>query len=53
MDFVIDASIAAAWILEDEQSELADRVIDSLVSKTAAAQDSRALGSRKTFIPAR
>ena len=37
MDFVIDASIAVAWILEDEQSELADRVIDSLVSKTAAA----------------
>jgi predicted nucleic acid-binding protein len=37
MDFVLDASIAAAWVLEDEQSELADQIIDSLATKTALA----------------
>ena len=30
MEFVLDASIAAAWIFEDERSELADEIIDSL-----------------------
>jgi predicted nucleic acid-binding protein len=37
MDFVLDASIAAAWVLEDEQDDLADEVIDSLTVKTAIA----------------
>lgn len=37
MDFVLDASVAAAWVLDDEQSDLADQVIDSLAFKTAAA----------------
>lgn len=36
MDFVLDASVAAAWVLDDEQSDLADQVIDSLAFKTAA-----------------
>jgi predicted nucleic acid-binding protein len=35
MDFILDASIAAAWVLEDEQSDLADQVIDSLSTKIA------------------
>lgn len=35
MDFVLDASISAAWVLEDEQSDLADEVIDSLAIKIA------------------
>ncbi len=30
MDFVIDASIAAAWVIDDEQSEAADRLLDQL-----------------------
>jgi predicted nucleic acid-binding protein len=37
MDFVIDASITAAWVMADEQSDLADRVIDSLDEKIATA----------------
>jgi len=37
MDFVLDASVAAAWVLDDEQNDLADQVIDSLAFKTAAA----------------
>lgn len=37
MDFVLDASVAAAWMLEDEQNDLADSVIDSLSNKTATA----------------
>jgi predicted nucleic acid-binding protein len=37
MDFVLDASVAAAWVLDDEQSDLADQVIDSLAFKTATA----------------
>lgn len=37
MDFVLDTSIAAAWVLEDEQNDLADQVIDSLVTMTATA----------------
>lgn len=37
MDFVLDASVAAAWVLDDEQSDLADQVIDSLAFKSAAA----------------
>jgi predicted nucleic acid-binding protein len=37
MDFVLDASVAAAWVLDDEQSDLADQVIDSLDVKTATA----------------
>jgi predicted nucleic acid-binding protein len=37
MEFVLDASIAAAWIFEDERSELADEIIDSLAEKTAVA----------------
>ncbi|MGI8603353.1 MAG: type II toxin-antitoxin system VapC family toxin [Verrucomicrobiales bacterium] len=37
MDFVLDASVAAAWVLEDEQSNLADQIIDSLATKTAVA----------------
>ena len=37
MDLVLDASVAAAWVLEDEQNDLADQVIDSLVTKTATA----------------
>lgn len=37
MDLVLDASIAAAWVLDDEQSDLADQVIDSLAFKTATA----------------
>jgi hypothetical protein len=35
-DFVLDASIAAAWVLEDEQSDLADQVIDSLIGMRSA-----------------
>ena len=30
MDFVIDASIAAAWVIDDEQNEAADRLFDQL-----------------------
>ncbi len=30
MDFVIDASIAAAWVIDNEQSEAADRLLDQL-----------------------
>lgn len=30
MDFVIDASIAAAWVIDDEQNEAADRLLDQL-----------------------
>lgn len=37
MDLVLDASVAAAWVLEDEQSDLADQVIDSLATQTATA----------------
>lgn len=37
MDLVLDASVAAAWVLEDEQNDLADQVIDSLTVKTATA----------------
>ncbi len=37
MDLVLDASVAAAWVLEDEQNDLADQVIDSLTTKTATA----------------
>jgi predicted nucleic acid-binding protein len=37
MDMVLDASIAAAWVLEDEQNDLADQVIDSLTSRIAVA----------------
>lgn len=37
MDLVLDASVAAAWVFEDEQSDLADQVIDSLATRTATA----------------
>lgn len=37
LDLVLDASVAAAWVLEDEQSDLADQVIDSLATKIATA----------------
>lgn len=37
MDFVVDASVVAAWVLDDEQSDLADQVIDSLTLKAATA----------------
>src|SRR4051812_41112989 len=37
MDLVLDASVAAAWVLDDEQNDLADAVIDSLTTKIAVA----------------
>ena len=37
MDFVIDASIVAAYMLEDERSIIADSVVESLVKYTAMA----------------
>ena len=39
MTFVVDASIAAAWMLPDEQSDLADAVIENI-------------GNTPTFVPA-
>jgi predicted nucleic acid-binding protein len=30
MSFVVDASVAAAWMLPDEQSEFADRLVEAL-----------------------
>jgi predicted nucleic acid-binding protein len=38
-DFVIDASVAAVWFLPDEDSDVADVVMDALLRKTACAPD--------------
>ncbi|WP_426123228.1 type II toxin-antitoxin system VapC family toxin [Pararhizobium sp. PWRC1-1] len=38
-DFVVDASVAAVWFLADEQSDVADAVMDALLRKTACAPD--------------
>ena len=35
MAFVPDASIAAAWLLPDEDAALADRALDRLADETA------------------
>ena len=32
MAFVVDASMAAAWFLPDEQNQASDRVMDGLIS---------------------
>ena len=37
MAFVPDASIAAAWVLPDEEAALADRALDRLGAETAKA----------------
>lgn len=37
MTLVIDASIAASWFLRDEESALADRVLDHLLDSNARA----------------
>lgn len=38
-DLVVDASVAAAWFLPDEDSDVADAVMDALLQKTACAPD--------------
>lgn len=38
-DLVVDASVAAAWFLPDEDSDVADAVMDALLRKTACAPD--------------
>lgn len=38
-DFVVDASVAVAWFLPDEDSDVADAVMDALFRKTACAPD--------------
>ena len=39
MAFVIDASIAAAWLLPDERAELAETAIRRLAEETASVPD--------------
>lgn len=37
MTFVVDASVALAWVLDDESSVAADRVLERLLSESAIA----------------
>ncbi len=39
MAFVPDASVAAAWVLPDEQAALADLALDRLGTETAKVPD--------------
>lgn len=39
MAFVPDASVAAAWLLPDEEAALADRALDRLADETAMVPD--------------